>query len=64
MINVSRENPMKTLSVTEAFEKIMALEAASLERIQALHADVRRVRIELEAEIEATNRFLEGCEEL
>jgi hypothetical protein len=55
---------MKTLSVTEAFEKIMALEAASLERIQALHADVRRVRIELEAEIEATNRFLEGCEEL
>lgn len=55
---------MKTLTVTETFEKLMALEAASLARIEALQADVRRVREELEAEIEATNRLLEECEEM
>lgn len=55
---------MKTLTVTETFEKLMALEAASLARIEALREDVRELREKLEAEIEATNRFLEECEEM
>ena len=55
---------MKTLSVTESFERFLEMEATSLERIQALHADVRRVRLALEAEIEATERFLAQCDEM
>lgn len=55
---------MKTLSITETFERYMELEMRSLERIQALHADVRRVRLALEAEIEETNRLLAECDEM
>ncbi|MFZ9365823.1 MAG: hypothetical protein ACO253_08030 [Burkholderiaceae bacterium] len=64
ILKTERDQPMKSLSVTETFEKLMALEAASLTRIEALQADVRRVREELEAEIEATNRLLGECEEM
>lgn len=55
---------MKSLSVTETFEKLMALEAGSLARIEALREDVRELRQKLEAEIEETNRFLAECEEM
>jgi hypothetical protein len=55
---------MKTQSVTESFARFLEMETASLERIQALHADVRRVRLALEAEIEECNRFLEEGEEM
>ncbi len=55
---------MKTPSITETFERYMELEMLSLERIQALHADVRRIRLALEAEIEETNRLLAECDEM
>lgn len=55
---------MTTLSLTESFERYLAMEADSLKRIQELHSRVRRCRIELEAEIEATERLLAECEEM
>ncbi|MGA1718656.1 MAG: hypothetical protein ACO38Q_07685 [Aquiluna sp.] len=55
---------MKTQSVTETFERFIALETQSMARLEEMRNDVRRVRLALEAEIEATNRLLAELEEL
>ena len=63
IITSGEHPPLKTMSVTETFERFLALEAASTARLMELADDLRTTREALEREIAACSAtFDEFCD--